>query len=290
VSEGFVPVTGGKVWYKAVGSGSRIPLLLLHGGPGFSCMGMEALEALADDRPVIFYDQLGAGRSERPADPSLWTTARFVEELAQIRQALDLDQVHLLGHSWGTMLAAEYLLTEPRGVKSVVMSSPCLSVSRWAADLDEYRRAMPADVRAVLDRCEAEGTTSSVEYRAASMEFYKRHLCRLDPWPDTLWKAFESMNPAIYNTMWGPSEFRSTGTLRTFERAEDLRGLSQPMLFLCGRYDEAAPGTTEYYRNQAPVAELLVFENSAHVPMLEEPALYVESVRHFLRRVDSGST
>lgn len=286
MSEGFLAVTGGKVWHSVVGSGAGVPLLILHGGPGFSCLGMEALEALGDDRRVVFYDQLGGGRSERPDDPSLWTVGRFVEELAQVREALGLDHVHLLGHSWGTMLAVEYLLGAPRGVESVVLSSPCLSAGRWAADLGEYRRAMPVDVQAVMDRCEAEGTTSSEAYLAASMAFYRRHLCRLDPWPESLTKAFETMNPAIYEAMWGPSEFHITGTLGTFERAEDLRLLSLPMLFLCGRYDEATPGTTESYSRQAPHAEFLVLEHSSHTTMVEEPERYVDAVRRFLRRVD----
>lgn len=243
--------------------------------------------ALGDERPVIFYDQLGAGRSERPDDLSLWTTGRFVEELGQVRTGLGLDRVHLLGHSWGTMLAAEHLLTGPAGVESAVMSSPCISASRWAADLDRYRKAMPAEVQAVMDRCEAEGTTDSEEYMGASMEFYKRHVCRLDPWPENLVKAFESMNPVIYNSMWGPSEFTITGSLKGFERAENLRRLELPMLFLCGEHDEATPWTTEYYRSQAPNGEIRVLENCSHMSMVEAPDLYVGSVRPFLRRVEA---
>lgn len=118
--EGFVDVEGGEVWYRIVGSGSATPLLLLHGGPGAPSYYLNPMERVAADRPVIFYDQLWAGRSPAPADRSLWTVERFVKELAQVRAALGLDEVHILGHSWGSMLAMEYMLTEPEGVKSLV--------------------------------------------------------------------------------------------------------------------------------------------------------------------------
>lgn len=104
--EGYVDVPGGKVWYRVVGGGDRTPLLLLHGGPGSPSYYLEPLGALADERPVVFYDQLGAGRSDQPTDTTLWRVDRFVEELAAVRAALGLDEVHILGHSWGTMLAS----------------------------------------------------------------------------------------------------------------------------------------------------------------------------------------
>jgi len=127
-SEGYVNVTGGRVWYRIVGSGSRTPLLVVNGGPGNSSHYVKPLSALADERPVIFYDQLGCGRSDRPDDTTLWRTERFVEEVAQIRKALGLEEVHLYGHSWGTMLAVDYMLTKPKGIKSLILASPALSI------------------------------------------------------------------------------------------------------------------------------------------------------------------
>lgn len=138
VEEGFVSVTGGKVFYKKVGNGNETPLLVLHGGPGSTSIPLQSLDVLAKDRPVIFYDQLGSGHSDRPEDSGLWHLERFVEELGQLRKELGLTEVHILGHSWGTTLLASYLLTNPTGVKSAIFSSPCLSAPRWPVTRKSY--------------------------------------------------------------------------------------------------------------------------------------------------------
>src|SRR6185369_3105488 len=129
--EGYVQVEGGRVWYRIVGSGTATPLLVLHGGPGMPSFYLKPLAALADERPVVFYDQLGAGHSERPNDAKLWRTERFIDELVRVRQALGLREIHLYGHSWGSMLATDYLLTHPTGIKSVIFAGPALSIPRW---------------------------------------------------------------------------------------------------------------------------------------------------------------
>lgn len=286
--EGFVEVTGGKVWYRVVGSGEATPLLLLHGGPGFTSHYLEAVGRLADERPVIFYDQLGAGRSERPDDLALWKAERFVEELAQVREALGLETVHLLGHSWGTMLAVDYLLTGPKGVRSVVLSSPALSIPRWIQDTNRLRQAFPPEIQEAMSRHEEAGTTDSEEYQAATMAFYKRHVCRLASWPQEVQDAFAGFSPAVYGTMWGPSEFHATGNLKDYDRTDRLEEISIPVLFTAGRYDEATPETTRWYHELLPGSSLVIFENSSHLAMVEEADLYVEVVRHFLREVESG--
>ncbi len=140
-TEGYVDVEGGRVWFRIVGSGNATPLVLLHGGPGAPSHYLNPLEQISEDRPVIFYDQLGAGRSDRPTDTTLWRVDRFVDELAQLRSALGLDEVHILGHSWGAMLAMDYMLTEPDGVKSIIFASPALNVKRWT-DIDARTRAL----------------------------------------------------------------------------------------------------------------------------------------------------
>jgi pimeloyl-ACP methyl ester carboxylesterase len=142
--EGYVDVPGGRVWYRIVGRGTATPVLVLHGGPGAPSYYLKPLAALADERPVVFYDQLGAGHSDPITDTTLLTVDRFVAELAAVRAALGLHEVHILGHSWGTMLATDYLLTKPAGVRSVILASPALSIPRWLADADTLLAAMPA--------------------------------------------------------------------------------------------------------------------------------------------------
>ncbi|MFC4620207.1 proline iminopeptidase-family hydrolase [Camelliibacillus cellulosilyticus] len=287
MEEGYVQVTGGKIYYKKVGSGSKTPVILLHGGPGGTHVSMMNLEALGDERPVIFYDQLGAGRSDKPTDKSLWNVDRFVDELAQIREALGLDELHIFGHSWGTMLAASYLKTQPKGIKSVIFSSPCLSAPEWAKDQDDHRKLLPQDVQETLAKHEEAGTTDSDEYQEAIKVFNKHFVYRLDSEPDALNSEFAKSNKEVYQTMWGPSEFFVTGNLKTFDATQWLSEIKLPALFTCGRYDEAKPETVERHSRLIPGAKFHVFENSAHKGYLEEPKEYIRIMREFLNSVDA---
>jgi len=284
--EGHISVPGGRVWYKIVGSGDTIPLLVLHGGPSFPHNYLKPLESLSDERPVVFYDQLGCGNSDRPEDPNLWHTERFVEELAKVRQSLNLEQAHILGHSWGSMLAIDYALTKPEGIMSLILASPCLSVPRWIEDTAIYRKKLLIEVQEVLDRNEVAGTTDSEEYEAAVMEFNRRHLYRLDPWPEVLEQTMAGAGLQVYHTMWGPSEFFITGNLANYDSTSCLGEIAIPTLLTCGRYDEASPDTTAWYQSLIPQAEIAIFENSSHMPHLEEMELYLQVVQGFLNGID----
>lgn len=286
IEDGYIRVPGGQVYYKKVGTGPKLPIVLLHGGPGGTHVPMRALEALGDERPVIFYDQLGGGKSERPTDSSLWNLERFIEELKQVRESLDLDECHILGHSWGTMLAAAYLLEQPRGVKSVIFSGPCLSAPLWAEDQEAHRQALPKEVQEILRQCEADQRTDSEEYKEAVKVFNHHFVNRMGEKPDWLRSDDAKGNDDAYQTMWGPSEFHTTGTLKQFDVTGQLSELKLPALFTCGRYDEATPKTTKYYSSLVPGAAFHVFENSAHVPYLEEPEEYVRVIRDFLHHVE----
>ncbi|MCM3570117.1 proline iminopeptidase-family hydrolase [Neobacillus mesonae] len=286
-NEGFVEVTGGKVWYeKFDNDGGSTPLIVLHGGPGSSCYSLQGLKELARDRPVILYDQLGCGRSDRPSDTSLWHIERFVEELGQIRQALALDEVHILGHSWGTTLAAAYCLTEPKpaGVKSVIFSSPCLSAPMWEADQRENLKKLPLEIQETIERCEENGTTDSPEFEKAIEVFAKHFVNRLTKNPEWIdQKPKDYRNPEVYNIMWGPSEFTVKGNLKTFDCTSRLKKITCPTLFTCGRFDEATPETTEYYSSLTPGSKFHVFEKSAHMAYIEEEKEYLKVIGDFLK-------
>ncbi len=285
--EGRLEVPGGSVWYGIVGDGQMTtPLVIVHGGPGGTHDYLEPLETLADERPVLFYDQLGAGKSDAPDDIELWTNERLIEELGSVLDGLTLDRVHLLGHSWGTLIAAEYALRAPERLASLVLASPVLSLPRYAAATAALRAALPSEVRATLDRHEAAGTTDSDEYQEASMAFYARHVCRLDPWPDVLTRTFERVNQVIYERMQGPSEFQITGIHKDYDVTGRLGELRVPTLFLCGRYDATRPADTAWYHSLVPGSELVIFEQSSHVPHLEEPDRYQQVVRDFLHRME----
>jgi proline iminopeptidase len=286
--EGFLEVKGGRIWYGIDGDGAAgIPLLVIHGGPGYPHDYLEPLAGLAADRPVIFYDQLGCGKSDRPADPSLWTLERFLAELGLVRDALAPGPVHLYGHSWGTMLAADYLLTAPPGIVSAILASAALSIPRWLEDTGRQRELLPPTIQLVLEAHEAAGTTSTQTYRDATMVHYQRHLCRIHPFPEPMNRSHEESNGEIYEAMWGPSEFYATGLLKSYDRTSRLGEIGIPILLTCGRYDEATPDASEWYRTLFPDARLAVFESSAHMPQLEEPESYLRVVGDFLRDVEA---
>jgi proline iminopeptidase len=287
IHEGFVQVDGGKIWYQVIGSGDAIPLLVLHGGPGFPHDYLEPLGDLAIERPVIFYDQLGCGKSERPQDSTLWTIGRFVTELAQVREVLHLDRVHILGHSWGSMLATDYLLTKPEGVSSVILASPCLNSQQWVKDQKKLLTAFPDSIQLLIEISEQEGTTDSDEYQAAIGLFFSYYVCREDPWPECMQRTMAGGSEDVYAFMWGPSEFYCTGNLKDYDRTDRLGEISVPVLFTCGQYDGARPETVERYHNLLPGSELVVFEKSSHTPHIEEPESYLKTIREFLRQVEN---
>lgn len=285
--EGFVNVTGGKIWYEIYNKdASGTPVIVLHGGPGSSSYSLQGLKELSKDRPVILYDQLGCGRSDRPEDESLWKIERFVEELGQIREALNLEEVNILGHSWGTTLAAAYALTQPSGVKSIIFSSPCLSAPLWEQDQKRNIEKLPKEVQETIIRCEENGETDSEEFKKAIEEFNKNFVCRLDPFPEWLKEGRKYRNPEVYEIMWGPSEFTVKGNLKTFDCTSQLKEISCPTLYTCGRYDEATPESTEYYSSLTPYSRIHVFENSAHMPYVEEPQEYLRVIGDFLKSVE----
>lgn len=286
--EGFLAVPGGRVWYRVVGAGRATPLLVLHGGPGAGGVYLRTLEVLANERPVVFYDQLGGGRSERPADSSLWTTARFLEELAAVRAQLGLRRVHLLGHSWGATLAAEHAFGGAAGIESLILASPLLSTELWMRDAAELRAALPPETQAVLTAHEQAGTTESPEYQQAASEYYQRHLIRRRPLPPELQEMNAQLGMQVYLTMWGPSEFFVTGSLRSYEARERLPQLRMPVLFTTGRYDEAIPSTVAEFQQSVAGSRFVVLENSAHMTSLDEPEAFAAAIRGFLREAETA--
>ena len=285
--EGFVNVPGGRVWYQILGE-QGVPLLCLHGGPGFTHNYLETLGQLADRRRVIFYDQLGCGRSDRPSDKALWTVDRFVEELVMVVDALELDSFHLFGSSWGAMLAVQYVLDHRPPVASLILSGGPFDMPRYIRDLQKMLAALPTEVQQVIERHEASGFVDCPEYQGAAAVFFRRHLCRMDPWPEAVERSFAENGAESFREMQGPSETAVTGNFKDFNVVSRLAEITVPILVTCGRYDNCSPeysaAMVEYMVN----ARLVVFENSAHMPFLEEPDKYMVAANKFLDQVDKA--
>jgi proline-specific peptidase len=292
MTEGRIPYAFGETWYRIVGDGEgpgKLPLVCLHGGPGALHDYLEPLGGLAETgRRVIFYDQIGCGRSWREAEPSTWTVELFVEVVGAVRAALGLDRIHLFGSSWGGMLAMEYALTRPAGLASLVLASSPASIPVWAEETNRLRRELPEEVQRVLDEHEAAGTTDSPEYEAATMAFYERHVCRLDPWPDYVLRTFAGLqeHPDVYLTMQGPNEFVITGTLKDWDITDRLGEIDVPTLITAGRHDEFTPRQAEALHRSIAGSELVTFEESSHMQFAEEPEHYRRVVAAFLDRVE----
>lgn len=292
VSEGYIPFHGFRVWYRVVGdlASEQVPILCLHGGPGIAHDYLEPLECLADTgRPVVFYDQLGCGKSDHPHEPALWTMNLFVEELSAVRTALDLHRVHLFGQSWGGMLALEYLLGKPQGVASLILASAPASSAQWAEETGRLRAELPPGVREILDRHEAAGTTDSPEYAEAMMVFYNRHVCRMSPWPDCMMRSINQMmaDPEVYFTLWGPSEFYITGKLQDWDVTDRLGEITLPTLITTGRYDEATPTVAETLLHGIRGSRWELFAHSAHAAHIEEADRYGQVLADFITGVET---
>ncbi|MDO8841241.1 proline iminopeptidase-family hydrolase [Methanocalculus sp.] len=281
---GSVSVPGGEVGYCIAGEERPgIPLILIHGGPGGSYDGFVPLDALADERPVIFYDQLGSYRSPAPDDSSLWTLERYADELHAIRTALAPGPVHLLGQSFGAMLAVAYCERYGQsGISSLILSGPLISSPRWESDQRRLLSQMPQETRAVIGMHESCEVYDSPAYQEAMMEYYRRHLCRMEIWPDCLNRMFERLAAPIYLHMWGPSEFTVRGTLRNCDKTPVLAALRLPVLYTCGEFDEATPLTVREYQRMTDGAVLKVFTGASHMHHLEAEEEYIAVVRGVL--------
>jgi proline-specific peptidase len=291
LSEGYVSFRGFRTWYRSVGESERgrLPLLLLHGGPGATHQYLEPLAELARfGRRVIFYDQIGCGRSDHPAGADFYDVPAFVEEIGALREQLGLNAVHVLGQSWGGMLAMEYALTRPAGLASIVVADSPASMTLWVSEANRLRSALPAEVQQTLSAHEEAGTTSDPAYAAATEVFYRRHVCRLETWPDCVNRAFQSIaeDGFVYNVMNGPSEFHVIGKLKTWDITDRLHEIAVPTLLLSGAFDEATPAIVGEIQQRIPRAEWIVFPASSHMPHIEEPVAFNAAVRGFLAGVE----
>jgi len=238
-SEGFAPFEGWETWYRVEGDlgGDRpAPLVTLHGGPGATHDYLLSLVDLArDGRAVVFYDQLGNGRSthlpERMGDGDFWTPDLFVRELTNLVEHLGIaERHHVLGQSWGGFLAQEYALTQPAGLRSLVLANTAASFPDFLAEANRLRTELPPDVEATLRKHEEEGTTDDPEYMQACLVFYGRHVCRLPDWPQEITRAFDAIDadPTVYHTMNGPSEFHVIGSIKDWQAEGSLGGGRAP--------------------------------------------------------------
>jgi L-proline amide hydrolase len=292
VAEGHAPFRDEfATWYRITGTldSPPPPLIVLHGGPGCTHDYLDSLKHLAGTgRAVIHYDQLGNGHSTHlpGAPPDFWTPALFVEELYNLIAHLKLTKYDIYGQSWGGMLGAEFAITQPPGLRRLIIANSPADIPTWVAEANRLRAALPPKVNAALLKHEAAGTTASPEYGQAVAAFYERHVCRLTPMPPAVQRTFDAMaeDPTVYHTMNGPSEFHCIGTLKNWNIRDQLHKITVPVLLISGRYDEATPAVVEPYLYGIKNVEWHVFGNSSHMPHVEEEQKCLAVTAQFLNQ------
>lgn len=284
--EGYVNVTGGKIWYRIRGQGSQTPILMLHGGPGTPSHYLNPLSPLGKDRKVITFDQLGCGRSDAITDTALMTIDNFIEHINALLSELKIEEVHLYGHSWGTMLGVDYYLKHPKKIKSLILASPCLSVDMWENDADTLISTLPDSVQTILHN-NINGLSQDSTVLAQAVTVYSNFFyTRKTPVSADNDSASAAVGWNVYNYMWGSNEFFALGTLKHYDRTGELSSIKVPTLYTCGDFDSATPKTLKYYQSLTPNSKLVVFNNAGHYTMHDNPEDNIKAISDFLKSVE----
>ncbi|WP_183712011.1 MULTISPECIES: proline iminopeptidase-family hydrolase [unclassified Rhizobium] len=293
--EAFLPFREYRTWYRITGSldSGRLPLVVAHGGPGCTHDYVDSFKGIAevDGRAVIHYDQLGNGKSTRLPEkgPDFWTPALFLDELDTLLRHLGIQNRYaFLGQSWGGMLGAEHAVRRPKGLKALVIANSPANMHTWVAEANRLREELPQEVQDTLLKHERAGTITDPEYITASRVFYDRHVCRVVPWPEEVVRTFATMDEdnTVYRNMNGPTEFHVIGTMKDWTIEDRLPLIEAPTLLISGKYDEATPLVVKPYVDRVRGCEWVLFENSSHMPHVEEKDLCLKTVSEFLERYD----
>ncbi|OQP42944.1 hypothetical protein A4H97_12390 [Niastella yeongjuensis] len=283
-----------QVWTKKIGDG-KIKVLLLHGGPGVNHDYFECFEDFLpkEGMEIYYYDQLGSGYSDNPSDTSLWHLPRFIEEVEQVRKGLKLDSFYLLGHSWGGMLAMEYLHKYQSHVKGAVLSNMTAGMKDYTTYTAQLKQQIFSErERTVYDSLDKLKQYSSPAYNELMMgRLYTQVICRmpLEQWPEPLLRAFKKMNPVIYQQMQGVDEFHVTGNFKDWEFWDRLPDIKIPVLVLGGMKDEMNPEGLKREGQLLPNSRTYLCPNGSHLSMYDDQQNYFNNLTQFLKEVDNGS-
>lgn len=283
--EARLAVEGGNIWYKVSGSKSGVPVILVHGGPGFNSFYLKPLEALGDERPVVRYDQLGAGKSDGMTDTAKMNIPHFVAELDSLRAHLGYDKVHIVGHSWGTILAMEYYRAHPEHVVSLSLGGPVMSVPEYTAHTKALVKTLSDSAQRAIREGEVSGKFDTPAYQHATEEFYSKYVW-LRPNAADLDSTLKMVNDAIYNYMQGPSEFTINGTFKDYDATPFLPRVTVPTLFFVGDVDEVGPAIAKRHAALTPGATYVLIPNSAHVSTWDNPKMVLQAIRKHLKKAD----
>lgn len=268
-------------------TGSGVPLLVVHGGPGVPCSYVYHAHTgyAAEGFEVVSWDQLGCGQSDRPEDPALWTIPRFVEEVEEVRRQLGWERFLLLGNSWGGILGTEYCLRYPERVRAFVMGNIGASMPRIASGFDRIKAGLGPETARMMALREGEGTVAHPEYQAAKTMLMYRHMCRMEEWPQPLLDAMrpEAIGDGPFKAMFGPHFYNCSGSLRDWDRLADLPRMRVPTLVTTSEWDYILPDVARLTHEHLPNSRFVIFRNSGHLPFWDAADRYHPAVLAFLK-------
>lgn len=301
VFEGYLPYLGHRTYYRVVGdleeslASGRVPLVTLHGGPGSTHNYMELLDCVADDgRAIVSYDQIGCGKSYLEGHPELWDVETWLGELEALVAWLNLRRFHLLGQSWGGMLALTYLTRHvatvgaDRGACSVVLSSTLPSSQLWGREQHRMARQLPADEWAALREAEGTGDFSGAAYQRAIDHYMGLHCADLSYGPDApeCLRRPKRSGAESYAVAWGPNELMPTGTLSQWDVTDRLPDIQTPTLIISGTDDLCTPLIAKTMFDALPNARWELLEGCRHMCYADDHERYVSLLRAWLDERD----
>jgi len=286
------PIGNFNVWTKRIGNNPDLKVLLLHGGPGANHAYFEAFDSYLPNAGIeyYYYDQLGSTYSDKPTDASLWEIDRFVDEVDQVREALQLDRDNfvLLGHSWGGILAIEYALAHQDHLKGLVISNMMASAPAYNAYAEQVLMPqMDQEVLAEIKAIEAAGDTTNPRYMELLIpHFYEYHTLRMpaEQWPEPATRGIDAINQEIYVSMQGPSELgmSADAKLVTWDRVADLAHIQVPTLTIGARHDTMDPAHMEMMAERLPNGQYLYCPNGSHMALYDDQEVYFAGLLDFL--------
>lgn len=292
IREGYMPFLGYKTYYRVVGrnTGNKKPLVLLHGGPGSTHNYFEVLDRIAeeDGRQLVMYDQIGCGNSYVENRPDLWNSKVWIEELIELRKHLGLDEIHLLGQSWGGMQTLEYVCNyKPEGLKSIILSSTLPASWLWAEEAQRMIAQMPQDMQDAIKKATESGAYSSPEYQAAEAEYMRQHCAGevTENDPECLRRPKKAGRES-YVIGWGPNEFTPLGTLKDYDVIDQLGDIKEPALIINGGNDLCTPYVAKFMYDRIPNSEWELFRTCRHMCFVEDNDHYVEVLKKWMNKND----
>ncbi len=292
IREGYMPFAGYQTYYRIVGkkTGNKKPLVLLHGGPGSTHNYFEVLDRLAeeDGRELVMYDQIGCGNSYVENRPDLWKSETWVQELIQLREHLGLEEIHLLGQSWGGMLLLDYVCNDhPQGIQSIILSSTLPASWMWGLEQQRMIQELPQEMQEAIRKATETGDYSDPAYQAAEAEYMLRHAAGpvTEDSPQCLRRPARKGRES-YVVGWGPNEYTPQGTLKDYDVTAQLKDIQEPALVINGGNDLCTPYIAKYMYDHIPHAEWELFRTCRHMCFVEENDRYVERMKEWLNQYD----